>query len=124
MLTFRHPPWLRMPSTLAASCSCAPPHPRRLCPPASCLASTALLTTPPPPLLSTGYSASTIPTDNKDLTFSGDLHDLAALRLGQPVPEPVTVSLPDASLVVPSGAGLQVAGWGVTENGQPSSILK
>jgi trypsin len=71
-----------------------------------------------------GYSASTIPTDNKDLTFSGDLHDLAALRLGQPVPEPVTVSLPDASLVVPSGAGLQVAGWGVTENGQPSSILK
>lgn len=47
-----------------------------------CLTSSSASSSSPP-----GYSASTIPDDNEDLTFEGNLHDLAVLKLGSAVPE-------------------------------------
>lgn len=72
-----------------------------------------------------GYSASKIPEDNKDLTFEGALHDIAVVKLATAVSgTPATVALASADTPVTESEKLQVAGWGTTENGQPSNILK
>lgn len=85
---------------------------------------TALSLIPPPISLHVaGYSASTIPNDNKDLTFNGNLHDLAVLKLAAPVADPIAVALPNATTVLPVGQQLQISGWGTTESGRASSVL-
>ena len=73
---------------------------------------------------SAGYSADKIPNDNQDLTFDGDLHDVAVLKLAKPVPDAVTVTLADGSLEMERGQRLKVVGWGKTEAGQSSQVLE
>lgn len=100
-------------------------------PPASC--SLPRTTLPPtadaPPAiclrLAAGYSAARIPEDNEDLTFDGPLHDIAVLKLAQAVPgTPATVPLAAADTPLAERQKLQVAGWGTTEAGTASNILK
>lgn len=93
---------------------CAPPSPA---PPSPTVAP---LSFHPP----AGYSASKIPEDNQDLTFDGSLHDLGAVRLAAPLPSPATVALAPRDAGVQEGQLLQVAGWGMTESGSPSNVLK
>lgn len=64
-------------------CGCAGAWCRRVVchPPSS--ASRLTLFTSPRPHTNAGYSASTIPEDNKDLTFEGPLHDVAVIKLAQ-----------------------------------------
>lgn len=78
----------------------------------------------PRPPAPAGYSPDTIPRDNLDLTFEGELHDLAVLKLAAEVPAVEAVALPNATSPLPAGQALLVAGWGTTESGQASTVLK
>ena len=81
----------------------------------------------PPPVLPrhAGYSPARIPEDNRDLTFDGPLHDLAVIKLAAPVPgSPATAALAPRDAQVAERQRLQVAGWGTTEAGTASNLLK
>jgi hypothetical protein len=72
-----------------------------------------------------GYSADKIPQDNKDLTFDGSLHDLAVVKLSQAIAgDPTTVDVVGEGATLAPGQMLQVAGWGTTETGSTSNVLK
>jgi hypothetical protein len=79
----------------------------------------------PPCPPTAGYSADKIPQDNKDLTFDGSLYDLAVVKLSQAVAgDPTTVDVAAEGATLAPGQMLQVAGWGTTETGSTSSVLK
>ncbi|KAI7837488.1 hypothetical protein COHA_008679 [Chlorella ohadii] len=72
-----------------------------------------------------GYSASKIPQDNADMTFDGSLHDVALIKLKNPIPDLTSVALlPAKDLQLSDQQRLQVAGWGTTETGRPSNVLQ
>ena len=77
------------------------------------------------PLPAAGYSTSIIPRDNKYGNYTGPLYDVGVIKLATPVSSKASfIQLPAATTPLTPFEKLQVAGWGVTNDGKTSNILE